>query len=138
MGSLYVNGERVARTIFFYEAVQFTTNSNIKLIAVQVTNFGHIDFSFKNNMGFILQSSHGIVSDQSWKCTWSTPNKGWIEMTFDDSSWVPALCYARNDGKFYPTLSPIKGVAPSTCWISTTTENNLLFNTIYCRKRLNR
>ena len=136
---VYVDGTRVANTALFYWTVRFIANSSSRVLAVEITN---INIGFKSNVGFILQSSAGIVSDQSWKCASNDLLQfdDWTTTEYDDTSWSYAVCYARNGDifKVYPDYRPLEGFAASTCWISTTTAEVNSWSKIKCRKLLNR
>ena len=129
-GKVYLDGKLVAKTLQFYEVARFSAESKrIRVIAVSVLNF---NIGIKSNVGFILQSPSGIVSDQSWKCFGSNPQNTWTSSTFNDSSWASAVCYARNRD-----YNPLEGIAADTCWISTTGSKVYnIFSSISCRKVL--
>ena len=164
VGTVFADGKQVAECTN-YEVVRFSTSSTIKILAINVINF-YLEFA--GTIGFILQSSTGIVSDQSWKCKvalsdrsrssnrkkLSTQNKSfnqtksskvikksnlatlWTSLSYNDSDWTAAVCYARNGDNFYFTRSQISGIAANTCWISLTEKKVPLMTSIYCRKRL--
>ena len=123
----------IVNTKFFYRAEHFSINNKSKVIAVHVKN---VNLYAVSNIGFILQSSSGIVTDHNWKCTSSVPKNEWAKFNFDDSNWGAAVCYASNGDGFYP-LDPIKNIAPNTCWISTTSAEVPFMANLYCRKTLN-
>ena len=138
-GLVFVDGRKIAETSKFYDTAQFSTNQWYQVLAVEVYNTPAFSLSISSNTGFIIQSSSGIVSDESWKCTLNSPDQTWTTAGFDDRNWLPAVCYAKNDNKFYTSRRPLNSIATSTCWIGTSAFETMNFlRPIYCRKALQR
>ncbi len=63
LGYLYLDGKLASPALYTHRVYNITQPIwSCKIIAVKIINFGLWG-------GFIFQTSNGIVSDQSWKCT---------------------------------------------------------------------
>ena len=63
LGYLYLDGELASPTLYTHRVYNTTRPIwSSKIIAVEIINFSLWG-------GFILQTSNGIFSDESWKCT---------------------------------------------------------------------
>ena len=80
--------------------------------------------------GILAETSTGVVTDASWKCS-TSPGLNWSRASFDDSAWSYARVIATNgDGRW----SRISGISTQAKWIWA--DVTPATGNIYCRKRL--
>ena len=78
--------------------------------------------------GIIGSTSHGLVTDGTWKCS-SDLHVGWNSPDFDDQDWPLAKVVGINGG--FP-WGKIHGIAEMAKWIWA--DNNK--DVVYCRLKL--
>lgn len=77
-----------------------------------------------------------ILTNSSWKCS-NVSQIGWVEIDFDDSTWIPALEYGHNEDDDDWVLVP--GISSGAFWIwlrQYTSDNDPMDRDVFCRKRL--
>ena len=120
--TVYIDGMQVLKTeIYKTYAVQI--DSSFRVIAIFVTNIF-------DNIGIMAETSTGIVTNKSWKCTDQIPRQSWTTENFDDSSWPKAVILAVNKGGngFMPQFNDFPA---KRLWIS---MQNMRAQRMYCRK----
>ena len=131
-GTVYADGMFLFNLTKVREAVSAQVRCDTKVIAIEVTN-DH------QQIGLIVMTSSGIVSDNSWKCTSSPPPISWKSSDCDDSSWPPANAYFKNDGtvsglKLQRLSYMIMEKLPSNAyWLSTV---DAFTSRMFCRRAL--
>ena len=78
--------------------------------------------------GIIGSTSHGLVTDGTWKCS-SDLHVGWNSPDFDDQDWPLAKVVGINGGS---PRGKIHGIAEMAKWIWA--DNNK--DVVYCRLKL--
>ena len=78
--------------------------------------------------GIIGSTSHGLVTDGTWKCS-SDLHVGWNSPDFDDQEWPLAKVIANHGDKPWKTID---GIAETAKWIWA--DNNK--DVVYCRLKL--
>ena len=133
VGTVYIDG-KLAITTKRRAQTKISFSSNSRLIAVNVLDDGLMEIGF---IGFIAETTSGIVTDESWKCVaYSPPNK-WAQLDFDDSSWPNAHPYVMNNFNIMMSLffTPFKN---AEWWIKAEQMSivSMRMSQIYCRKHL--
>ena len=125
-GSIFVDGVRVLNTEVF-KTYSVEINHSFDILAVFVTNIlGHI--------GIMAETSTGIVTDTSWKCTDREQRPGWITKRFNDSLWPSAVIIAHNKGG-HGLMPQLHDFPEDGLWISV---SNAFAKRLYCRKKIKR
>jgi len=130
--ALYFNGDQVpsislpnAETYYKLDNVVLPPSTNV--IAVKL-------FNSVGPYGFIASSSDNrVVTNDSWKCTASTPSTDdWIQPSYDDSLWPQATQVSAAGTRPWEakTNSPL---SPSAFWIWTGKKTD---KNAYCRLRI--
>ena len=79
--------------------------------------------------GFLLSTSMGIVTDNSWLCSDTVTDTAWTEKVFDDTAWQQADQIGQNTaGSFFVEYKEIDPYA-HWVWYGTT-------NTVFCRRTI--
>ena len=117
-----VNGHHVL-TSSSGQAQTVTLQSGTCVLAMLVQNsYGQA--------GLLAETSTGVVTDASWKCS-RTYGHYWHHPSFDDSSWPNARVVATNGDGTFTTILDISAQA-KWIWIDVTPT----LGSIYCRKTL--
>lgn len=124
VGTLYVDGQGVVSGLHLLDARKFNISSTSRCIGVHVINvYGSI--------ALMVETSTGIVSDATWKCTSENLfSLAWTRADFDDSSWPHAVEIGTNKGENAWSLS----FPTNRAWISVLNNHNHPF--MYCRHKL--
>ena len=125
-GKVYIDGALVLTTEL-YKTYDIKIPGNIEIIAIEATSLFY-------SMGFMLETSVGIVSDKSWKCTNEAQGPNWFSTNFKDDKWPKAIEYASNSIG-YLFMPPNKNFMPESRWIG---FQSSMGNKIFCRKRVKR
>ena len=104
-GKIYINGMLVLNTRW-YNTYDIQVPGNIEVIAIETT-------SALSGIGFMLETSIGIVSEKSWKCTSEVPEANWFSTNFKDDKWPKAIEYASNSIG-YLFMPPINNFSPES------------------------
>ena len=80
--------------------------------------------------GILVETSTGVVTDASWKCS-TVHHHNWALSSFDDSSWSNARVVATNGDGTFRTVSGISTRA-KWIWADVTSAEGLL----WCRKTI--
>ena len=78
--------------------------------------------------GIIGSTSHGLVTDETWKCS-SDLHSGWKSPYFDDQHWPLAKVVANHGDKPWKTID---GIAETAKWIWANNDEDY----VYCRLTL--
>ena len=114
-----VNGQIVLISSGRGQAQTVTLQSGTCLLAMLVQNS-------IGQAGLLAETSTGVVTDASWKCS-RTFGHYWYYPSFDDSSWPNARIVATNgNGGWHAT-----GISTQAKWIWTDVTTP---GSIYCRK----
>ena len=122
--TVFMDGKLVLETSVF-SVCSLNISNSFTVIAVQLSNiFGYI--------GFMAETSSGIVSDETWRCTnEKQTNEDWTRVHFNDRKWPRAVPYANNSPNLF--LGGFRDDFPSDrLWISIAKKNHI--GVIYCRK----
>ena len=115
-----VNGHHVL-TSSSGQAQTVTLQSGTCVLAMLVQNsYGQA--------GLLAETSTGVVTDASWKCS-RTYGHYWHQPSFDDSSWPNARVVATNGNDGWHAA----GISTQAKWIWTDVTT---LGSIYCRKTL--
>ena len=124
MAVVYIDGRQVFTSPIMI-AHTINISQSFKVVAIRLSNiFGYI--------GFMAETSSGVVSDETWRCTSKKQfNDNWARTKFNDTSWPQAVPYATNSpglfvGSFWSEFPTER------LWISIANKQFLGF--IYCRK----
>ena len=79
--------------------------------------------------GILAETSSGVVTDASWKCSGDI-QIGWNLASFDDAAWSQAQVVAPNDGSNFAFFAEI---SPQAKWIWAQDSSGIY---AFCRKRL--
>ena len=130
--NLYVDGNYLNSTLSL-KVTELNLGDSFEVLAIKVIS----DLFF---IGFMAQTTSGIVTDESWKCTYEKQPNNWMAKDFDNSNWPQAVPYANN-GNGVPVslvfdLLSLKypEFPPQSLWISV--ENFRYQGTIYCRSKI--
>ena len=133
-GTLFINGKEILRLNTFYEPVSITVNYTIRSLALDITN-KPFPYNIIGLIGFIMITSNGIKSDQTWKCSSTKPRSNdWVYPDFDDSSWTFAYSYSRNGDGYKINFPPLSTFPNDLWWVSTKISESIVNLHIYCRK----
>lgn len=135
-GEMYIDGELVLDKLSLFKVDTFNLSATNKCIAVRVS-------SIMQNVGLMLQTSTGIVTDKTWKClhqTMAFPTTAWTQPDFNDRSWPKAVEMYTNGGLRDALLLKNDAFPPEGIWIGIRAETNSNFDFLpnlmqmYCRK----
>ena len=82
----------------------------------------------RNFFGIIGSTSHGLVTDGTWKCS-SDLHVGWNSPDFDDQDWPLAKVIAYHGHRPW---GKIHGIAETAKWIWANEDTDI----VYCRLKL--
>jgi hypothetical protein len=138
-GEMYIDGELVLSKLTVFKVATFNFSETNRCIAARVS-------SYIQNVGLMLQTSTGIVTDKTWKCLHQTkafPTTAWSQPDFNDRSWPKAVELYTNGGWRNVLLLEKDAFPPERKWIGFSAVNStnnlgLLPNYIqmYCRKAI--
>lgn len=103
-GTAYVDGEMVTGPgeLTVLRSERFNIPARSRCIGVYVTND-------RFNIGFIMDTSTGIIADCQWKCTTETqPDLAWTRVNFNDSSWPSAVSITANSQADAPLVAKVR------------------------------
>ena len=125
---IFTDGRLVQTCYSFWDVYDFLIDYDVSTLAVDVENM--------NGCGsFMGQTSTGVVTDTTWKCT-TTYYVGWNEVLFDDSDWPNATAHVNNVPGYcslaYLSINPC--YSSDNQWIGVADRN--FVSHFYCRKRL--
>lgn len=136
-GTIYVDGKKEFATNKSCKVFIFSIDSKSRILAIEVgENFAWktIGFGF---VGFMMELSNGIKSDESWKCAYKAPPPQWIYYNYVDSLWVKAPSYGRNGDEYTKTVLPnFNFRSIKTRWVGHPTSYWHSKARFYCRKIL--
>ena len=88
-------------------------------------------------MGMLAETSTGVVSDGSWKCT-RTYQAGWEHISFNDGGWSNANVYGPNPTS--PWNYAIPSISGAAKWIGSGSKTDVSPGgtgpKIFCRRNL--
>ena len=121
---VYLDGLKVLDTnTFITYYLRINTTSNV--IAISVTNV-------MERIGIMVETTSGVITDKSWRCTEKEPRSNWATKDFNDSSWPNSIIHAINrDG--YKLMPPNPKFSFDSVWIS---GFNIYATKMYCRQKL--
>ena len=122
--TVYIDGTQVQKTEL-YKTYTVEIDSSFRVIAIFVINFF-------DKIGIMAETTTGIVTNKSWKCTDQTPRQGWTTKNFNDSSWPKAFILAANK-EGYMFMPQINDFPVNRLWISV---SNVKAVSMYCRKKV--
>ena len=125
-GIAYVDGRLLFTISDCRVAVNASVNDDSKLIAVEIHN-GALD------IGLMVQTSSGMVSDTNWKCTSKQQKCGWNSPDFDDSNWPQAISYFINDGTNPLWFLKMNDFPQNAHWLTTAERTS---SKMFCRRSL--
>ena len=97
-GKTYIDSVLVLTTSI-YKTNKIKVPGNLELITINVT-------SIISGIGFMVESSIGIVSNKSWKCTGETQTANWFNKNFKVDKWSNSVEYTVNsDGYMFRLCS---------------------------------
>ena len=124
---VYADGRLVQSCNSFWDVYTFQIDNDVSMLAVDVNNVILCG-------SFIAQTSTGVVTDTTWKCT-TTYYAGWNEISFDDSNWPNATAHVNNVPGYCSLVLPINSCCSSNNqWIGV--ADRYYLGHFYCRKRL--
>ena len=124
IGTVYIDGIETLTTKLL-TVHRINISASFKVIAITVNNF-------IGRIGFMAETSSGIVTNKSWKCTNNLPLTSWMNVNFNDNQWPKAVPYSEN-GRGADFLGiKYREFPPERLWISV--ENPVYTGNLYCRK----
>lgn len=124
VGSLFIDGKELSKTLNYIVTLAFQINPKRHCIGIHVANFG-------KNVRLMIETSIGIVSDKTWKCTHvQQNNRSWATVEFDDSSWPNAVEILKNKEETYAR----KDFHLDSKWISVAGHETA--SQMFCRRRI--
>ena len=121
--------------IIFVDEVQVLSTKVYKTYTVEIDHSFDTLAVFVTNIfdtiGIMAETSTGIVTDTSWKCTDQTQSSRWKTKRFNDSLWPRAVVLAVNKGG-HGLMPELKDFSLDKLWISV---SNVRAGNLYCRKR---
>ena len=98
-----------------------------RVISVIGTNYPN-DKGDQTPFGILGSTSHGLVTDKTWKCS-SEQHPGWNSPDFDDQDWPLAKVVANHGASPW---GKIRGIAETAKWIWANEDKDI----VYCRLNL--
>ena len=109
------------------KVMEYQYSDCTQLIAIECTDKHYVV------IGLLADTSTGIVSDGTWKCT-RTYYAGWEKVGFNDGGWSGADVYGPNPT--YPWNYAIPIISGAANWIGSGSNWDVRPPVIYCRKNL--
>ena len=128
-GIAYVDGNQVLKTSAL-RAGWVNISDSFKVLAVKVNNKDSLV-----RTSFMAETSFGIVSDTTWKCTGNVTSQEWMNINFSDKSWLNAVPLDNEDkpAPFWTIwLKYSKNLRTKRQWISV---QDTTVKKLYCRKK---
>ena len=118
---IFADGRSLGTDSYWPNSTTYLVPGNTRVLSVAGKDAG---FQF----GIIGSTSHGLVTDETWKCS-SDLHSEWNSPDFDDQDWPLAKVVANHGDQPW---GKIHGIAETAKWIWT--NNNEDF--VYCRLKL--
>ena len=118
---IFADGQSLGTDIDWRKPTTYPVPANARVLSVAGKDTG-------SQFGIIGSTSHGLVTDETWKCS-SDLHSEWNSPDFDDQDW-PLATVVANHGD-YPWYT-IDGIAETAKWIWANNDKDY----VYCRLKL--
>ena len=120
---IFADGQSLGKDINWRKPTTYNVPANTRVLSVAGKDKG-------SKFGIIGSTSHGLVTNETWKCSsYSDLPSEWNSPDFDDQDWPLAKVIANNGASPW---GKILGIAETAKWIWA--NNNEDF--VYCRLKL--
>ena len=118
---IFADGQSLGTDGYWRKPTSYIVPGNTRVLSVEGKDTGW-------QFGIIGSTSHGLVTDGTWKCS-SSFSSGWNSPDFDDQDWPFAKVIANHGASPW---GKIRGIAETAKWI----WGQNFKRTVYCRLKL--
>ena len=118
---MFADGKSLGKDSDWTKPTTYLVPANTRVLSVAGKDTG-------SQFGIIGSTSHGLVTDETWKCS-SDPHSEWNSPDFDDQDW-PLATVVANHGD--DPWGEIHGIAERAKWIWANNKEDY----VYCRLKL--
>ena len=115
---IFADGKSLGKDSEWTKPTTYLVPANTRVLSVAGKDTG-------SQFGIIGSTSHGLVTDETWKCS-SDLHVGWNSPDFDDQDWPLAKVLANHGDKPWYTID---GIAETAKWIWANNDKDY----VYCR-----
>ena len=118
---IFADGQSLGKDSDWTKPTTYIVPGNTRVLSVAGKDTG-------DPFGIIGSTSHGLVTNETWKCS-SDPPSGWNSPDFDDQGWPLAKVVANHGDSPW---GKIHGIAETAKWIWANNKKDF----VYCRLKL--
>ena len=118
---IFADGQSLGKDKDWKKPTTYLVPANTRVLSVAGKDAG-------SQFGIIGSTSHGLVTDETWKCS-SDLHSEWNSPDFDDQDWPLAKVVANHGVKPWKTID---GIAETAKWIWSNNDEDY----VYCRLKL--
>ena len=118
---IFADGQSLGKDNDWRKPTSYLVPANTRVLSVAGKDTGR-------QFGIIGSTSHGLVTDETWKCS-SDQHPGWNSPNFNDQDWPVARIVASHGDEPWRRID---GIAVTAKWIWANENKNI----VYCRLKL--